>query len=64
MHTAISQKTTKEICLSSLQKVNFECVEIINNRQEFFENRKNPLKKMTPSILVNAEDEKIEGIEE
>jgi len=29
MHTAISQKTTKEICLSSLRKINFEYVEVI-----------------------------------
>ena len=49
---------------SSLRSAVFECIEIIKCRQEFNENRKNPLKKMTPSILVNAEDEKIEGIDE
>lgn len=38
----------------------FECVDIINRRAEFDENRKNPLKKMTPSILANAVDERIE----
>ena len=38
----------------------FECVDIINHRREYAENRKNPLKKMTPSILANAEDERIE----
>lgn len=38
----------------------FECVDIINRRIEFDENRKNPLKKMTPSILANAVDERIE----
>lgn len=38
----------------------FECVDIINRRKEYEENRKNPLKKMTPSILANAEDERID----
>jgi 4-phospho-D-threonate 3-dehydrogenase / 4-phospho-D-erythronate 3-dehydrogenase len=38
----------------------FECIDIINRRNEFEENRKNPLKKMTPSILANAVDEEIE----
>lgn len=38
----------------------FECVDIINRRREYEDNRKNPLKKMTPSILANAEDERID----
>jgi len=38
----------------------FECIDIINRRKEYEENRKNPLRKMTPSILANAEDERIE----
>jgi 4-hydroxythreonine-4-phosphate dehydrogenase len=38
----------------------FECIDIINRRNEYDENRKNPLKKMTPSFLANAADEKIE----
>ncbi len=38
----------------------FECIDIINRRKEYGENRKNPLKKMTPAILANAEDEKID----
>ena len=38
----------------------FECVDIINRRKEYEENRKDPLKKMTPSILANAEDERID----
>lgn len=38
----------------------FECVDIINRRKDYDENRKNPLKKMTPSILANAKDEIIE----
>jgi 4-phospho-D-threonate 3-dehydrogenase / 4-phospho-D-erythronate 3-dehydrogenase len=38
----------------------FKCIDIINERQEFAESRKNPLKKMTHQLLANAIDEKIE----
>jgi len=38
----------------------FECIDIINRRGEYEENRKNPLKKMTPSFLANAVDERID----
>ncbi len=38
----------------------FECIDIINRRNEYEENRKNPLRKMTPAVLANAEDEKID----
>ncbi len=38
----------------------FECIDIINRRNEYEENRKNPLKKMTPSFLANAVDERID----
>jgi len=38
----------------------FECIDIINRRNGYTENRKNPLRKMTPAILANAEDERIE----
>ncbi len=38
----------------------FECIDIINRRYEYEENRKNPLRKMTPAILANAEDEEID----
>ncbi|RYG06402.1 MAG: 4-hydroxythreonine-4-phosphate dehydrogenase PdxA [Chitinophagaceae bacterium] len=37
----------------------YECIDIINRRQEYAENRKNPLKKMTSAILANAVDEAI-----
>ncbi|HXD77525.1 MAG TPA: 4-hydroxythreonine-4-phosphate dehydrogenase PdxA [Puia sp.] len=39
----------------------YTCLDIIKNRQEFDENRSNPLKKMGAIVLANAEDEKIEG---
>jgi len=38
----------------------YTCIDIIRNRQEFDENRMNPLKKMGSVVLANAEDEKIE----
>lgn len=38
----------------------FECLDIIRRRNEYDEARKNPLKKMTPSILANAKDEIID----
>jgi 4-hydroxythreonine-4-phosphate dehydrogenase len=46
--------------ISSFMAAVFECVDIINRRIEYEENRKNPLRKMTPAILANAEDEKID----
>ncbi|HKC35172.1 MAG TPA: 4-hydroxythreonine-4-phosphate dehydrogenase PdxA [Chitinophagaceae bacterium] len=45
---------------SSFRKAIFECIGIINNRKQFEDNHKNPLKKMTTVILANQEDEKIE----
>jgi 4-hydroxythreonine-4-phosphate dehydrogenase len=46
--------------ISSFVTSIFECIDIINRRAEFEENRKNPLKKITPAILANAVDERIE----
>ncbi|OSZ73719.1 4-hydroxythreonine-4-phosphate dehydrogenase PdxA [Chitinophagaceae bacterium IBVUCB2] len=37
----------------------FECIDIINRRSQYEENRKNPLRKLTPQILANAVDEDI-----
>ena len=45
---------------SSFLTALFECIDIINRRNGFLENRKNPLRKMTPAILANAKDEIIE----
>jgi 4-hydroxythreonine-4-phosphate dehydrogenase len=45
---------------SSFRTAVFECIDIINRRRGYADDRKNPLKKMTPAILANAEDEKIE----
>jgi 4-hydroxythreonine-4-phosphate dehydrogenase len=39
----------------------YTCIDIIRNRQEFDENRSNPLKKMGAIVIGNAVDEKIEG---
>jgi 4-hydroxythreonine-4-phosphate dehydrogenase len=38
----------------------FSCIDIINMRNGYFENRKNPLRKMTAALLANASDEAIE----
>ncbi len=38
----------------------FECIDILNRRNGYLESRKNPLRKMTQSILANAKDEIIE----
>ncbi len=45
---------------SSFLAALFECIDIINRRKGYEEVRKNPLHKMTPSILANAKDEIIE----
>jgi len=45
---------------SSFLAAVYECIDIINLRHGYAENRRNPLKKMTPAILANVEDEKIE----
>ena len=38
----------------------FECIDIINRRNEYDERNKNPLRKITAEVLRNVEDEKIE----
>jgi 4-hydroxythreonine-4-phosphate dehydrogenase len=45
---------------SSFSTALFECIDIIRRRKQFEESRKNPLKKVSPAILANAEDEKID----
>jgi 4-hydroxythreonine-4-phosphate dehydrogenase len=45
---------------SSFTTAVFECIDIINRRHVYEENRKNPLKKMTPAVLANAKDEIID----
>jgi 4-hydroxythreonine-4-phosphate dehydrogenase len=46
--------------VSSFLAAIFECIDIINRRNNFEQSRKNPLRKMTSEVLANAEDEKIE----
>lgn len=38
----------------------FECIDIINRRNQYAENHANPLRKMTTTMLANAKDETIE----
>lgn len=45
---------------SSFRQSLFECIDIINRRVEYDENRKNPMRKRTQEVLANAEDEQIE----
>lgn len=45
---------------SSFLKSVYECLDIIEKRNVYRENHKNPLKKITSVILANAVDEKIE----
>lgn len=45
---------------SSFLAAVFECIDILNRRKGYAEVRRNPLRKMTPSILANAKDEIIE----
>jgi 4-hydroxythreonine-4-phosphate dehydrogenase len=45
---------------SSFMTAVFECIDIINRRNGYEDNRKNPLRKMTSSIMANARDEIIE----
>ena len=40
----------------------FECIDIINQRNAYDENRKNPLKKITPAVFANAKDEAIDDV--
>jgi len=45
---------------SSFLAAIYRCLDIIQNREVYEENRRNPLKKMGSVVLANAEDEKIE----
>jgi 4-hydroxythreonine-4-phosphate dehydrogenase len=45
---------------SSFMAAIFECIDIINRRNFYETNRQNPLKKVTPVILANAVDERID----
>jgi 4-hydroxythreonine-4-phosphate dehydrogenase len=37
----------------------YTCIDIINGRQEYSNQRRNPLKKMSSAVVANAVDEKI-----
>lgn len=44
---------------TSTRQALFGCLDIINNRMEFENQRSNPLKKMSSAVVANAVDEKI-----
>ncbi len=45
---------------SSFLNAVFDCIDIRQRRIDFDEDRKNPLRKLTATVLANVEDEKIE----
>jgi 4-hydroxythreonine-4-phosphate dehydrogenase len=45
---------------SSFLQALYECIDIINRRKGYAENRKNPLRKASRAMLANAKDEAIE----
>lgn len=45
--------------ISSFVTAVFECIDIINRRQDFDENRKNPVRKITNEAFARMEDEEI-----
>jgi 4-hydroxythreonine-4-phosphate dehydrogenase len=45
---------------SSFLTALFECIDIFSNRNGYEDNRKNPIRKMTPAMFANAKDEIIE----
>lgn len=44
---------------SSFRAAIFSCIEILNNQKVYEDNRKNPINKMSASVVANAVDEKI-----
>ena len=44
---------------SSFVTALFECIDIINRRKEYDENRKNPVRKITSEAFARMEDEEI-----
>ncbi|MEO8771712.1 MAG: 4-hydroxythreonine-4-phosphate dehydrogenase PdxA [Ferruginibacter sp.] len=44
---------------SSLREAIYKCIDILNNRREYANQYKNPLKKMGSAVIANAVDEKI-----
>ncbi|MEP7377574.1 MAG: 4-hydroxythreonine-4-phosphate dehydrogenase PdxA [Chitinophagaceae bacterium] len=45
--------------ISSFTTALFECIDIINRRNEYEENRKNPVRKIAPEAFARLEDEEI-----
>ncbi len=45
---------------SSFREAIYKCIDIIRDRKDFDDNRKNPMRKMSDRMVANAVDEKIE----
>lgn len=49
---------------TSFRQAIFTCVDIINNRREYAENRKNPLKKISAAVVARAVDQRVSELPE
>jgi len=49
---------------SSFRAAIFRCVDIINSRRDFAENRKNPMKRMSAAVVGRAVDQQISDLPE
>lgn len=58
--TAFDIAGKNEADTTSFATAIFECVDIINRRDEYDDRNKNPLRKITAEVLKNVEDEKID----
>jgi len=58
--TALDIAGKNQADITSFTTAVFECVDIINRRNEYDERNKNPLRKITAELLKNVEDEKID----
>ena len=58
--TALDIAGKNQADITSFTTAVFECVDIINRRNEYDERNKNPLRKITAEVLKNVEDERID----
>ena len=49
---------------ASFREALYKCIDIINGRREYDEQRKNPLRKLSSVVVANAIDERITGLPE
>ena len=49
---------------ASFREAIFKCVDIINSRRDFSENRKNPMKRMSAAVVGRAVDQQVSDLPE